>query len=1185
MLVDFRVGVGNQPEVPNTRKLRRLPGVAVRENYLEDCVKQSLVSEDDSAFLSLSSLGQLLKHLAQSFQHYPRRIFPKTHFDPGNPNLIVVRRKDLLPTVLGLYMSGSAVQLPTSQEVLLCDERTTAEEVVIFWHRSLNSPHQGKLFCLASADLLSFDVSREAIDALFRMTQGRAGKRGDAYHLVVVCSAESEEKSYVVSNLDQYRRHAPSCPGKDAVSRYLRDQLTLASKKRFRTPSSATWVPAPTLDQDKCCVRVVRSNRAGEGKSLFVTHMTEELRDIPKNDSRSAIATSSLSSPCYVVVPLHDMTVDVDHILETLMPFVPSPESSLSRIVHFDISSLVKSGLDKFLFDLIALSEIKDARGRVWRRRLTDLYVIEWTENSNVVLTELSLANAVKLPGQQFLNFLPSTHLLSPEDALENSNKSIVKTVNPQTDRQFQDSCFQRVGQYLKHFDFGEDLNEFCFSKAVIEENAPSILRVLVKYCGIPDPSWAELNNFVRFLNCQLRDMERSNFCIQAATGEDLPGFKDFVLKFMIFMSEDFSMPSLELDKRKMASVSDELAEHRLRRHWEQLQHPYVFFNEDRQTMTFVDLEVDLLGRLVVDTPGSDPRVRKQIMSPVLQVALRRQKVFQQRYNEKDQKIKALCRVMGISEVSSEDPTKAFDPDKTYVLTMDNMVKILALQMRIRSGIPVVIMGETGCGKTRLVRYMCGLLAGSSTSRNLIVRKVHGGLTRADVCETVSRAAKVADQNWQSCPGRKLHTILFFDEANSSELLGLIKEVICDRRVNGKVVPQLGRSLHVVAACNPYRKHTEEMIIRLDCAGLGYHVRTEVTHDRFGSTPLRHLVYRVHPLPDSMKSLVWDFGFLNRKSENLYIGQIVDRFINQRETLPNVDGLAEQITSILSSSQEFMQKREDECSFVSLRDVERAMVVMEWFYKQLPVLAPCIERVRREKDINIDFPPLDRTALSVLLALGVCYHARLRERRDYRRHIFPLLQSNPLAVLGGEVRMEQEIYACQEVFVNELDHLPDYIGKNRALCENVFMMIVCIELRIPLFLVGKPGSSKSLAKDVVKTAMRGSESASQLFKALKKVQMISYQCSPMSTAEEIIRTFTKCKQLQKSNDLDSFAACVVLDEVGLAEDSPRLPLKALHPLLDDGTAGTAEPDDDVGKDSCCSVLQSQLVLPLKRRKY
>ena len=34
-----------------------------------------------------------------------------------------------------------------------------------------------------------------------------------------------------------------------------------------------------------------------------------------------------------------------------------------------------------------------------------------------------------------------------------------------------------------------------------------------------------------------------------------------------------------------------------------------------------------------------------------------------------------------------------------------------------------------------------------------------------------------------------------------------------------------------------------------------------------------------------------------------------------------------------------------------------------------------------------------------------------------------------------------------------------------------------------------------------------------------------------------------------------FVSVVVLDEVGLAEDSPNLPLKTLHPLLEDGTSG------------------------------
>ena len=61
------------------------------------------------------------------------------------------------------------------------------------------------------------------------------------------------------------------------------------------------------------------------------------------------------------------------------------------------------------------------------------------------------------------------------------------------------------------------------------------------------------------------------------------------------------------------------------------------------------------------------------------------------------------------------------------------------------------------------------------------------------------------------------------------------------------------------------------------------------------------------------------------------------------------------------------------------------------------------------------------------------------------------------------------------------------IAKNAALRENVFMMTISIELRIPLFLVGKPGSSKSLAKSIVATSMHGKASRKDLLKHFKEV--------------------------------------------------------------------------------------------------
>ena len=58
-----------------------------------------------------------------------------------------------------------------------------------------------------------------------------------------------------------------------------------------------------------------------------------------------------------------------------------------------------------------------------------------------------------------------------------------------------------------------------------------------------------------------------------------------------------------------------------------------------------------------------------------------------------------------------------------------------------------------------------------------------------------------------------------------------------------------------------------------------------------------------------------------------------------------------------------------------------------------------------------------------------------------------------------------------------------------------------------------------------------------------QAQMVSFQCSPLATAEGIVGTFRQCARYQEEKDLSRFVSIVVLDEVGLAEDSPRMPLK------------------------------------------
>ena len=145
--------------------------------------------------------------------------------------------------------------------------------------------------------------------------------------------------------------------------------------------------------------------------------------------------------------------------------------------------------------------------------------------------------------------------------------------------------------------------------------------------------------------------------------------------------------------------------------------HPYLFFNDDGMSITFVGFIINSNGDLV---DPSKAVLEAGIMGPLLYTGLQQQRVnFSDDYRnwEKPAMLQKLSMVRGIDDTS-------LDPDKTYVLTVDNLIKILAIQMRFRCGIPVVIMGETGCGKTRLIRYMCDLARKGQEIRNMLILKV-----------------------------------------------------------------------------------------------------------------------------------------------------------------------------------------------------------------------------------------------------------------------------------------------------------------------------------------------------------------------------------------------------------------------------------------------------------------------------
>ena len=454
-----------------------------------------------------------------------------------------------------------------------------------------------------------------------------------------------------------------------------------------------------------------------------------------------------------------------------------------------------------------------------------------------------------------------------------------------------------------------------------------------------------------------------------------------------------------------------------------------------------------------------------------------------------------------------------------YALTSDNLLKMILIMLRLHNRVPVLLMGETGCGKTSLIRYLA-----MTCHAQLELYSIHAGISRKDIINRIEMVNKDAYQN----PNKDVW--LFLDEINTCDHLGIISNILCERKISGM---RLAPNLACLAACNPYRLRNME---RAYTAGLG---------GKKSSDEYSQLVYRVYPLPENLVDYVWDYGSLDSDDEKEYIACMLRSF--DSSVSPD---LKQSFVKVLQQSQHFIRQVEDNAWCVSLRDVDRCKTLVRWFMEMLKTKNkyPLEQHSDEQSDDDVAFK-------SLLLALSICYEVRLQtaeERQQYWESIS--CEFSNLGLNKDVLGIQRLVRAEQLDILNRMD-IPDGIAKNTALRENVFVLFVCILNRIPIFLVGKPGCSKSLSMQLLKSNLRGLDSSDPYFQTLPHIYVVAYQGSEASTSEGIIKIFEKAENYQKKRSgEENILPVVLLDEIGLAEISQNNPLKVLHGLLEPNTA-------------------------------
>ena len=121
--------------------------------------------------------------------------------------------------------------------------------------------------------------------------------------------------------------------------------------------------------------------------------------------------------------------------------------------------------------------------------------------------------------------------------------------------------------------------------------------------------------------------------------------------------------------------------------------------------------------------------------------------------------------------------------------------------------------------------------------------------------------------------------------------------------------------------------------------------------------------------------------------------------------------------------------------------------------------------------------------------------------------------------------------------------------------ENIFLLFTSLNTSIPLIIIGKPGSSKSLSAQLIMKAMNGKYSKGKFFRSYNSIIQSYFQGSDSTTPEEVNGIFKiaedRLKALKgKDKNSEIPISMILFDELGLAEKSKYNPLKVLHSHLE-----------------------------------
>ena len=993
----------------------------------------------------------------------------------------------ILNNVMNIYINITN-NLPVINTLLICNEETTIQKIKSFLYRALLCD-KPILFLITNMELLNLSTTRNLIKTIkFILKNLKANnKKVNSYILFIY----EKKNSGLVRELDLI------IPEKNIL-----DDIFLEEPEKTIDAFSKT--------------ELYCSKYSGYGKTTEIKYKVRNKGDKYK----------------YFYFPLGG-SFNRDYVMDNLIEKKLDLKQGNLLYLHLDLSETDNSDLmNEILFKLIILRYI-DSNERIYYLGYDINIIIEIPNGFVKFDTKYKLLNKFK---KVYIEKLKPLRLEENIKVIEDSPISIVAEV-------------------LTLYDSKEIATKNIKLKEKIKMSAEECEKIINKYFNVKNQNYYQKINFIKILSVQFVKFTKSFYFYYdkfSLIKEVMQKARLIIISNFIKLTEIFTRSpfdsvltmqekSLEImgnidNKQAVEEGLNALANEKLKQEifsFNKIDPSLVFFSKDGSSYSIIsdnDKNKNNYNALKLLWNSQNAELfnlaregGKKIKDIINVKNLENMKDLTNYKNMTHKNfLQEIQNIFSLEEFKIEEIQKWCDELGNYIFVSDNFIKMARILLNIEAKIPVILMGETGVGKTKLLEMLAKLHGKGEVNWEKL--NIDAGITDKDIIDFI----KNIEHKVESEGKQKEKIWIFFDEINTCNSLGLITEIMCNHTYLGK---KINDNFIFLGACNPYRVLTKAM----RQSGLVYYNLEE-------KNKLNNLVYTVNPLPYSLLNFIFDFGSLKEEDEKKYIINSIKSMISKfqdKKIITDIDknslnGLIKEIYESITICHKFLRNNYDE-SVVSLREIRRFGVFFEYFIKYF------------KSSLNLHST---NTIMkySLNMTLYLCYYLRINEkkiRNQLAEKLDPIFYDN--------IKKDNNFTRFPKFELKKLTKLmliEKGIALNRALKENLYTYYTCIEANIPLIIIGKPGTGKSLSFQILYNTLKGEHSEEVFFRDKGKLYRYYYQGSETSTSKGIKKVFDRALKEKKANKNNNRITLVFFDEMGLAERSSNNPLKIMHYLLE-----------------------------------